>query len=406
LWAYVPSMVRSNMYKLADVSYSSSHQYFVDGSPVVADVQIDGVWKTILVGGLAAGGKGYFALDVTDPTNPLALWEFTDANLGLSYGTPLVTKRSNGDWVVAVTSGYNNVGDGKGHLFLLKAKDGSKLLDLATTAGDTTTPSGLGPLNAWVDSSDDNTAKRFYAGDQLGNLWRFDTDGLLEPKNSALLLAQFRVSGLAQPISTQPQLAEINYKGYKTPAVYIGTGRMLGLTDLSNTDPQTIYGIKDDLGAAGLGDVRAGSTLIGQTLTTDGSTRTASKTSVDWSVKNGWYVDLPDSGERVNVDMVLQFNTLTAASNVPQSVASCSGGDGYAWLYYLDIANGSNTGDNVATKIADSFVVGLSSFLLANGKSGVIVNKSLTDPVAQIVPTPATSGLNSRRTSWRELVDR
>jgi len=409
LWAYVPSMVRANMAKLADVNYGSNHQFFVDGSPVVADVQIDGTWKTILVGGLAAGGKGYFALDVSNPINPAVLWEFTDANLGLSYGTPLVTKRSNGDWVVAVTSGYNNVGDGKGHLFLLQAKTGTVASsddDIKTSAGDAGTPSGLGPVNAWIDSADNNTAKRFYAGDQLGNLWRFDTEGLNAPKHAALLLAQLKVGGKAQPISTQLQLAEINYKGFKTAAVYVGTGRMLGLTDMTNTDKQTIYGIKDDLGATGLGDVRAGTTLVGQTLVTNGSVRTASKTPVDWSVMNGWYVDLPDTGERINVDMLLQFNTLTAASNVPQSVASCTGGDGYSWLYYLDIANGSNTGANVATKISDSFVVGLSSFLLGNGKSGVIINKSLKDPAAMIVPTPIVSGMNSRRTSWRELVDR
>lgn len=406
LWAYVPSMVRSNMVKLADFAYGSNHQFFVDGSPVVADVEIGGSWKTILVGGLGAGGKGYYALDVTDPASPVALWEFTDANLGLSYGTPVVTKRASGEWVVAVSSGYNNMGDGKGHLFLLRAKDGAKLVDISTTAGDAGTPSGLGPVNAWIDSMDDNSAKRFYAGDLQGNIWRFDTEGLTAPTNAALQLAQLRVGGKAQPITTQPQLAEINYKGFKSAVVYVGTGQLLGLTDLSNTDKQTVYGIKDDLGASGLGDVRAGTSLVQQTLTTDGTTRTASGNPVDWSVTSGWYVDLPDAGERINVDMLLQFNTLTAASNVPQSVASCTEGGGYSWLYYFDIANGSNTGKNVATKISDSVVVGLSSFLLGNGKNGVIINKSLKDPEAKIVPTPPVSGTNSRRTSWRELVDR
>ena len=53
-------------------------QYFVDGSPVLADVFLDTqhagtpdpanrTWKTVLVSGLRQGGRHYFALDVTQP---------------------------------------------------------------------------------------------------------------------------------------------------------------------------------------------------------------------------------------------------------------------------------------------------------------------------------------------------
>ena len=76
-------------------------------------------WRTILVGGLNAGGRGYYALDVTDPSAPRALWEFcsdatlcteSDPNMGYSFGNPVITKRAyDGRWVVLVTSGYNNV---------------------------------------------------------------------------------------------------------------------------------------------------------------------------------------------------------------------------------------------------------------------------------------------------------
>ncbi|MEJ6006405.1 PilC/PilY family type IV pilus protein [Paucibacter sp. AS339] len=405
MWAYIPSAVRGNLYKLADNNYSSNHQFFVDGSPVVADISVGGVWKTVLICGLGAGGKSYFALDVTDPANPLAMWEFTDTNLGFSYAQPLVTKRSNGDWVAVFSSGLNNVGDGKGHLFMVNIATGAKVLDISTSAGSAATPSGLGPLNAWVESTDDNKALRFYGGDMLGNLWRFDTEGLKDPKNAALLLATVKVNGVVQPIATTPQLAEVNYKGFKTPVVYIGTGRLVGLTDLDNVDKQTVYGIKDDLGATGYGDIRAGSALVAQTLTTSGTMRVASGNPVDWTQKTGWYVDLPDSGERISVDMLLQFNTLTAASNVPKAAASCTSGGGYSWLYFFDIATGGNTGSLVATKISNAMVVGLSPFLLANGKSGVIVNR--TDGIEkQPVPTPAPSSTGAKRTAWRELVDR
>ena len=120
-------------------------------------------WKTILVGGLNSGGRGYYAVDVTDPTTPKGLWEFctdsalcgvTDPDLGFTHGNPVITKRdSDGKWVVLVSSGYNNVpdatdrfpdtGNGKGYLYVLDAITGAILQKIDTGAGNTTTPLGL-----------------------------------------------------------------------------------------------------------------------------------------------------------------------------------------------------------------------------------------------------------------------
>lgn len=402
LWAFIPTAVRATMVKLADRNYGSNHRFFVDGTPVVADVYDGSTWRTILVGGLGAGGMSYYALDITNPNSPALLWEFSNTNLGYSFAQPVITKRSNGTWVVALSSGYNNVGDGEGRLFLLNAISGAKLLDLSTGSGSAASPSGLGPLSAWVANETDNTALRFYAGDTQGFLWRFDTEAVT-PK--AVKLAELKVGGKAQPITTTPQLAEIDYKGYKAPVVFVGTGKMLGLSDMSNADRQTIYAIKDNLGSTGLGDLRAGSTLVEQSLTTSGSVRTASNNTVDWTLKNGWFVDLPDLKERINVDMSLQFNTLVAASNIPQSVASCTPGGGASWLYYLDISNGSNTGTNVGVKFVNSLITGITAVSTSQGPSA-IVNFFGQPPQGQVIPTPSVTGTTTKRASWRELVDR
>lgn len=412
VWAYVPSAVMANMYKLADMNYDTNHQYFVDGSPTVADVKIGTSWRTILVAGLGAGGRAYYAIDITNPNAPAGLWEFTNANLGLTFAAPLMTKRATGsnDWTVVVPSGYNNVngGDGNGHLFVLNAGTGAILTNIATCApapigcvGSATDPSGLGPVNAWVESDTDNKALRFYAGDQKGYLWRFDTEGLVEPKNAAHPLANFSAGGVAQPITTVPQLAEVNDRGFKTPVVYVGTGRLVGLSDVGSTAVQSIYAIKDALGDTTIADVRT--TMVSEPITTTSGARTAGGNPVDWSTKNGWYVDLPDSGERINVDMLLQFNTLTAASNVPRATSSCADGEtGYTWIYYFDIASGTAT----SAKIEGTLSVGLSSFLLANGKDGVIVNTSRKGSLAETRPTPPPSPSKLKRASWRELSDR
>jgi type IV pilus assembly protein PilY1 len=179
-WAYIPTFVLPNLYKLADKNYTGQHQYYIDGTPVAADVYFGSAWHTIVVGGQAGGGRGYFALDVTDPANPKSLWEFTDTNMGLTFGNPEITKLKDGTWVVLVTSGYNNVstGDGVGRLYVLNAQTGAVIRTISTGVGTTTTPSNLGKIRAWVDNASvDNTALRVYGGDMLGNVWRFDVNG-------------------------------------------------------------------------------------------------------------------------------------------------------------------------------------------------------------------------------------
>ena len=68
-WAFIPRILMPKLYRLADKDYANRHEYYVDGSPTVGDVYdpVAAEWKTILVGGLNSGGRGYYALDVTDP---------------------------------------------------------------------------------------------------------------------------------------------------------------------------------------------------------------------------------------------------------------------------------------------------------------------------------------------------
>ncbi|TDP62784.1 PilC/PilY family type IV pilus protein [Roseateles toxinivorans] len=404
-WAYIPSMVMANMYKLGDQYYESKHQYFVDATPTAGDIYVDGAWKTILVGGLNAGGRGYYALDITDPLNPVALWEYTNDDLGLSYGNPIITKRKDGTWVVAFTSGYNNVspGDGGGHLFVLNANTGALLKKISTGAGAADTPSGLGRLNGWVEFDTENLTQRYYAGDLLGNVWRFDIDDVTEPKSAALKLAQLQVEGVPQSITVAPQLAEVEFQGTRFPVVYIGTGRYLGKTDVSTTGVQSIYAIKDSLAATGLGDVRAGGTLVQQAVTTTSVRKVIEGSPVDWSSKNGWYVDLATAGERVNVDMQLAFNILTVAGNVPGTTASdCTeASSGTSWIYQLNVATGKGDAEFLSTMVA-----GLSTVQLSNGTGLTIITKTDASQPGSKSIEPALLGTGAtRRSSWRELVD-
>jgi hypothetical protein len=78
IFAYAPGPVISSKFPNL-LNFPPLPQYFVDGSMGTADVFVDPsndgvtptasqrVWRTVLVGGLRQGGKGIYALDVTQP---------------------------------------------------------------------------------------------------------------------------------------------------------------------------------------------------------------------------------------------------------------------------------------------------------------------------------------------------
>ncbi|WPH20442.1 PilC/PilY family type IV pilus protein [Variovorax paradoxus] len=409
LWSFIPTAVMPNLYKLADSAYGANHQYFVDGAPVMGDIKVGNTWKTILVGGLNSGGKSYYALDITDPTSPSMLWEFTDQNLGYSYGNPVITKKADGTWVVVFASGYNNTGgDGKGHLFVLNANTGEKLQDIATTAGTVSAPSGLAKINAWIDDAANNTSKRFYGGDMLGNLWRFDIDGLIEPRRAALKLATFQVGTTPQPITTKPETVEITGK----PVIIVGTGRYLGQSDITDSTQQSVYAVKDPLTNNGWGDVRADTTnFVRQTFTLAGTeaeakTASVSNNAINFSTKAGWWIDLPHSKERIATNLGLQLNTLAIATAIPNGDACAAGGS--SWRYYLNAATGGVVTTNPAGMqwSENSLIVGMSWVKDSNGNIRIIYQRSNGDLGSEVPPTGPPSGNGSaHRTSWRELVN-
>ena len=402
-WAFIPTAVMPNLYKLADSQYSTRHQYFVDGAPVIGDIQVDGNWKTIIVGGLNKGGKSYYALDITDPESPQLLWEFTHDNLGLSYGNPVITKNKDGTWVVAFSSGYNNeTGDGLGRLFVVNANTGVATITngIPTTAGSKATPSGLAKINAWVDDEADNTAKRFYGGDNEGNVWRFDPDTPTE----AHLLGTAMVNGTTpQPITTKPVLLQADGKA----VVIVGTGRYLGENDITDSTQQSIYAIKDPLDDASWGDIRENDKFVQHTLTVSGTTASISATTVNWSTNAGWWVDLPNANERISTSMSAQFTTLVIPTAIPSGNACTSGGS--SWLYYLNALTGGVINDQTpaGTQFSDkTLLVGTSWVRDSNGNTRLIVQGSDGTLVTRTPPVNAGgSGGTVRRTSWRELVD-
>jgi Tfp pilus tip-associated adhesin PilY1 len=436
-WTYVPSIVIPNMYKLADFNYGTQHVNYVNGSPIISDFYctvncaggVTPAWRTILVGGLNGGGREYYALDITNPTAPALLWEFTpaqDANLGYTFGLPVVTKLSTGQWVVLVTSGYDNgtlssdgvtanvpAGNGVGYLYVLDAQTGAIVKKISTAVGSAATPSGLAQISAWNTAPSSNQASYIYGGDLLGNLWRFDINAGAVFQMATLEDASFN----PQPITTTPTLGQIDGERI----VFVGTGEYLQTSDLSNTNVQSLYAISDT-STTTLSNPRSitkitGSSATGkmvqQTITQNGTVRTGTSNPVDFSVDRGWYIDFPDTGERENVGSDLIQGTLLVPTIVPSNTVCAPGG--YGWLNFFDYLSGSpvavsltpnappNT--NVSVQYSNS-IVGMNVLYIGGTPIVEVVTSSDPTPTVNtsVAIAPTTSNFSGTRAQWRELI--
>lgn len=396
-WAFIPPTVLPDLWKLADKNYANNHRFFVDGPLTIADIQDGSTWKTILVGALGKGGRGYFALDITDPLSPKYLWSYTaneNPNMGYSYGAAIISK-IDGAWTVLLPSGYNNIpegskytsADGIGRLFLLNAANGNLIKTISTGVGSTSTPSGLAKINTKVDFFNiDNSAKLAYGGDLYGNLWRFD---LLNGTVSKIIAL-----GSDQPITAAPEIGE---KTGKT-VLFFGTGRYLDQTDLTTNIQQAIYGVKDN----GTTEVST-SSLVEQTITGN----VISSNPVDWATNGGWFIKLPDEKERIYIEAKLVSGTLIFASVVPEA-SECQPG-GYGNLFFIDYSTGGSIEGQQAVFPYVSPVVGMSVIKMPDGTVKVItVTADGAKPLTKNIPRSSSGGTGSesgKRLMWRELID-
>jgi type IV pilus assembly protein PilY1 len=403
LIAYVPRGVVGGLKDLTDKDYQ--HRYYVDGSPMTGDIKDGSTWKTLLVGTLGAGGKGYFVLNVTDPagfgTASASTLVVLDRTRGNSEAAPncsaltgaaktacdttveenkdignitaqpgrnpankqeatQITRMNNGRWAVVMGNGYNSTNQRP--VLLVQYLDGDKALkriQATTDAAGTGNAIDNGLASpALVDLDGDGKTDVVYAGDNLGNLWKFDLTSTTENDWKVAFgnnIPLFTARGPAtltnttrdkvQPI-TAPPIVRPNDRSMTVGTgasaktvpvggmmVAFGTGRNLTATD-RRTDIdqpiQTLYSVLDNTRYRmktdksslevhpGGGTCPSGADcvpapapfnatadkLAKQTITTvSGDFATLDATQElkkeTWKDYKGWYLDLPFGGERL-----------------------------------------------------------------------------------------------------------
>ena len=362
MFAYIPTGVFTNLIDLVNPYYNAVHQFYVNGSPQASDIQFsDSSWHTVLVGTEAQGGSSVYALDVTNPAaitteSVLAsdvLWDFTDPDMGLGFSTPALSNTaipSNG-WQVFVGNGYNSRYQ-KPFLYVLNPQTGAitTKIDLCAavpTACNLAASNGLSSVIA-VNSSGQLTqySNLVYAGDLQGNLWRVDISNPNPSLWAVSVLFQARdSSNHPQPITTSP-VASLNpkYPAVLGTMVFFVTGQLLGTSDLSNTQVQTIYGIYDPPGGYATPLQRTSASLEDQTFayaTGNANAIIINGTALNIPTQQGWYADLSlHSGERGVTDPRIESGGALVLTTYQPNPVVCTGG-GWSFLYVLNYAGGS-----------------------------------------------------------------
>lgn len=396
LFAYIPEFLASNqaqsgLHYLTNPAYS--HRYYADLTPVVSDIYTAGAnssskaWRTVLIGGARTGGKGIFALDITDPSafsnaaDTIPMWEFSakdDDRMGFITEPPTVglADWGGGDyrWTAFLPNGYLSATPATG-LFMLDIEGG---LDGVWTEGTDykfiefesgTGASGLSPVRQ-VDLNGDRIIDKVYAGDLNGNIWVAadgGNQGWDDVFGSPLFTAA--ISGQAQPITAAPMVIRYpdqeevssgngnggNNQTQQKIMVLFGTGKYLEESDVATTATQSFYGVLD--GTAGLtrSDL-VDRTLTNGTTTVDGQTyevRTSAGDDFVPGTNQGWYVDLIDSGERITQPAQVRGNYIFVNSLVPTTNPCDIGGGGWIMAFGLD---GRTPDRAVWPKLGEPFV--------------------------------------------------
>jgi len=361
VFAYVPSMVMHNLIRLADNPYS--HYYFVDGFLTVEDAQWGDAWHSVLVGGLGAGGKGYFGIDVTSPSaasdtdaaNKI-LWEFHSGsdgggNVGYSYSRPSIVRlKKEGEWAAIFGNGYLSA-DGKASLLVGNMQTGELSKELVVSGGD---DNGLSSPTV-VDSDGDGHIDAAYAGDLNGNLWKFDLASAGSGSWKVDLSGWPLFTTLTgQAITTAPEIGR--HPTGEGLMVYIGTGRLFSSADGIDKTTQAVYGLWDKGSSVSLGSLLS-QELKAVSHSSGAPTRTVTNNQPDWDTHGGWVTPMQiagastlDQGERVLQDLLLRDGRISIMSINPTV------GTGDNWFIQLDAETGGAPGKTIVDVNGDELL--------------------------------------------------
>jgi len=447
-WAFIPPSLLTSL-KTMKANWDSyklgtfmDHLYYVDGSPRISDVwfysnpadtsKSVGEWKTVLINGLRKGGKTYFALDITDTTNPVYLWEFpkladTLALVGQSWSDPTIGRvkiEVGGElyerWVAFIGGGFDakegrkettEAIDGKA-FFVVDIQTGDILWQFKYDAADAIKKEmkhSLPAPAAAADINSDGYVDKVYIGDLGGQVWVFDVSFNAATKKSDSLWTGKRLfkapKGVSEKHTIYYQVA-VAFDKNGIPWVLFGTG------DRENPiegGTERFYAVKDD----GLGDyprIEDDAPYGLKDVTSSGNNTFTPPAEP----KKGWYIRLTEKKEQALAKPVVFNNIVYFTTFSPKETDSdvcTTGGTARLYvLYYLsgggalevddmtDLAGSAGT----RSKIIGSGLPSAPAITInSDGKATIIIGTTESQIISQQAFSPIT---NKEVLYWREVI--
>jgi len=425
-WGFIPMSLLGNL-----LSMVSTHTYYVDSSPKVADVWFDSngdnlktanEWKTVVVCGLRKGGKIYFALDITDTLNPKYLYEFpkstdsqTLSRVGQSWSEPAIgrVKIESGSnliekWVAFIGGGFDYTNSTGNAFYVIDIYTGDIIKEFY----------GLDGMNysfpappVAVDTNSDGYVDKVYIGDLGGQMWVFDVSFNPTSNKSNSQWTGKRLFTAPVSVSQTHRIyyqAAVAFDKYTNPWVYFGTGDREYPKDDSN-GPERFYAVKDD----GKGTDGLGTYPLAETNLSD----VTSLNTFNPVTSEGWYIQLGVPGnppfEKVlakpsvfNQLVYFTTYTYTGATN-PCSVA----GTGKVYmLEYLsgggalavnDLSDFAGTPSSRSTNIGSGIPSAPTISVNLQGKASVNVGTTSNQVFSEQIFSPTAT---KQIIYWREVV--
>ena len=269
LFAYMPSSLLKNIdgqLQNSELTGPLKRIYGVDG-PIAAwiidhnkngkvETSADQNDEAYLFFGLRRGGSDYYALNVTDPSNPSLAWKIESrgnfSQLGETWSKPVLAKlrykKSSNivfEDVLVFGGGYDNriddetvansgspISSVKGNgVYIVNAKTGDLIWSHTGSGLEHSVPGNIRVL----DTDRNGSIDRLYFGDTGGNIWRadlnvddVDTDASLHDVTNDARVSKFASLGgsgtEARKFFYEPDVSIFKYAGESVIAIAVGSG--------------------------------------------------------------------------------------------------------------------------------------------------------------------------------------
>jgi len=356
------------------------------------------------------GYSSYFAIDVTDPNNPVLLWEFSDPEIGMSTSGPAFVRQGesskNGNWFVVLASGPTGPINTNYRQFLGKSDQPLKLFVLDLKTGTLQRKINTGIQNAFGSSLynatlDTDRGNQFSSGNSKDDvLYIGYTKCADSPCTSSSTWTKGGVLRLITKESNDPgqwsASLVIDNIGPVTAAIsklqdrkngllwlYFGSGRYFYKMSNSFDDPgdatdsttiRRLYGMQATCYSALSNDIdETCSTSVSDSALADQSGILGDPSpSIGSSV--GWYINLdaPASGylqERLITDPLAVFSGVVFFTTYSPSGDICAvGGNTYVWA--VDYKSGSQPSSLMGKALVQVSTGEIKEISLASAFSG------------------------------------